>query len=77
MKVPFKLVLLITFLFSNFQVLHSKDNIITEEYKEQTIHKLSQLMNDFYVFPKVAKLTEEHLLKQLREGHFKQFKDDE
>lgn len=77
MKLTTKLVLLITIIFSNFQLLYSQDNTITEEYKEQTIHKLSQLMNDFYVFPKVAKLTEEHLLKQLSKGHFIQFKDDE
>ncbi len=77
MKLTTKLVLLLTILFSNFQLLYSQDNTITEEYKEQTINKLSQLMNDFYVFPKVAKLTEEHLLKQLSEGHFKQFKNDE
>ena len=77
MKLTTKLVLILTIIFSNFQVLYSQDNIITEKYKEQTIHNLSQLMNDFYVFPKVAKLTEEHLLKQLSEGHFKQFKDDE
>ncbi len=34
-------------------------------------------MNDFYVFPEVAKKTEEHLLAQWEAGHFDQFTDDE
>ncbi len=37
-------------------------NSFTKKYKEQAIHRLSQLMNDFYVFPEVAKQTEEHLM---------------
>ena len=77
MKFATKLVIVITTLLFNYQVSTAQDIALTEEYKEQAIHKLSQLMNDFYVFPNVAKSTEEHLLKQLNKGHFKQFKDDE
>ena len=77
MKFTAKLLLLITTILFNYQVLTAQDNSLTEKYKEQAIHKLSQLMNDFYVFPEVAKLTEAHLLKQLKKGHFEQFKNDE
>lgn len=72
-----KLVIAIALIFGNYQLTIAQDNVLTEAYKEQSIIKLSQLMNDFYVFPDVAKLTEVHLLKQLKEGHFKQFKNDE
>ncbi len=69
--------LLIVVLFFNFQVSTAQDKSITDEYKEQAILSLSQLMNDYYVFPEVAKLTEEHLMAQLQEGYFDQFKNDE
>jgi CubicO group peptidase (beta-lactamase class C family) len=52
-------------------------NSFTKKYKEQAIHRLSQLMNDFYVFPEVAKQTEEHLMAQWKEGHFDSFENDE
>jgi len=77
MKITTKIVLLITVLLFNYQASIAQDNSITEEYKKQAIHKLSQLMNDFYVFPEVAKSTEAHLMKQLKEGHYNQFKNDD
>jgi hypothetical protein len=49
----------------------------TKRYKENAIHRLSKLMNDFYVYPDVAKRTEEHLMAQLKDGHFDQFSNDE
>ena len=50
---------------------------LSDEYKEQAIETLNRLMNERYVFPKVAKATEEHLLEQLEAGHFDQFETDE
>lgn len=55
----------------------AQENHVTKEYREQTIQKLSQLMNDDYVFPEIAKSTGEHLAMQLDNGHFDQFDNDE
>lgn len=71
-----------TFLFSLVLLLAinistAQDQALTKEYKEDAIKKLSQLMNDFYVFPDVAKKTETHLLSQWESGHFDQFENDE
>ena len=76
MNFTFRSFLLITVLFFNFNVSTAQDKPITELYKEQAINRLSELMNDFYVFPEVAKLTEEHLMVQLKEGHFEQCGND-
>jgi len=48
---------------------------LSKEYKEAAILELSKLMNDFYIFPDIAKQTEVHLNKQLTNGHFKQFEN--
>ncbi|MEL6655651.1 MAG: S41 family peptidase [Bacteroidota bacterium] len=50
---------------------------LSSEYKQQAIEMLNQHMNERYVFPEVAKTTEEHLLIQLEAGHFDQFTTDE
>lgn len=55
----------------------AQETHVNNEYKEQSIQTLSKLMNDFYVFPEVAQLTEVHLLKQLKSGYFDQFNNDE
>ena len=77
MKIITKIAVSITVLLLNYQVSVAQDISITEEYKEQAIRKLSQLMNDFYVFPEIAKSTEVHLMKQLEDGYYNQFKNDE
>ncbi|WP_146092129.1 hypothetical protein [Polaribacter filamentus] len=55
----------------------AQDKTFTKEYKENVIQSLSKLMNDYYVFPEVAKLTQEHLKTQLLDGYFDQFKNNE
>lgn len=55
----------------------AQDQTLTKEYKEKAVEKLSHLMNDYYVFPEVAKKTEVHLMEQLKAGHFDQFENDE
>lgn len=77
MKFRYKLILLLAVLFFTNSFLTAQDNTFTKKYKEQAIIKLSQLMNDFYVFPEVAKKTENHLMNQLKSGHFDQFENDE
>jgi C-terminal processing protease CtpA/Prc len=69
-------VFIIAFLL-NIQFSLAQDNQLSNKYKEKAIQTLSQLMNDFYVFPDVAKRTEKHLLSQLKEGHFKKFETKE
>lgn len=77
MKFVSKVTFLIIALCLNFLTTNAQEQSYTNQYKEDAIQKLSQLMNDFYVFPDVAKKTEAHLIKQLNEGHFNQFKNDE
>ena len=77
MKITSQLSMLLAVLFFNSNVANAQEKSFTEKYREQAIHKLSQLMNDFYVFPEVAKLTEKHLMAQLKEGHFDQCENDE
>jgi len=77
MKIITKIALAITVLLLNCQVSVAQEVSLSEAYKQQAIEKLSQLMNDFYVFPEVAKSTEAHLNKQLEDGYYVQFKDDD
>ncbi|SDB50013.1 N-terminal domain of Peptidase_S41 [Flavobacteriaceae bacterium MAR_2010_188] len=55
----------------------SAQNTISEDYKRSTIEKLSQLIDDQYVFPEVAKNTTAHLQKQFRDGEFDKYSTDE
>jgi len=64
-------------LFFNISLSKAQDKSISKDYKENVIQKLSQLMNDYYVFPEVAKLTDEHLRAQLLDGYYDQFENDE
>lgn len=77
MKNTTRLSILFIALVLNINLSKAQDTSYTKEYKEKVIKRISQLMNDFYVFPKVAKLTEEHLKAQLLDGYFNQFENDE
>ncbi|SEL52320.1 N-terminal domain of Peptidase_S41 [Aquimarina amphilecti] len=69
------------FLLSTLLLCHttinSQDIELSEKYKKEVISTLSKLMNDRYVFPDVAKKTEEHLKKQFDKKHFDQFVTNE
>lgn len=67
------LFLLLSLVFS--AVLRAQDGELSEKFKEETIERLSEMMNERYVFPEVAEKTSAHLQKQLKAGHFKEFKD--
>jgi len=69
-------ILFIALLF-NISLSKAQDKSISKEYKENVIQSLSQLMNDYYVFPEVAKLTDEHLKAQMLDGYYDQFENDE
>lgn len=73
---PSKVCLFVVFTMC-FLIANAQENPFTERYKAEAVKMLSQLMNDFYIFPDVAKKTELHLMKQLEEGYFKQFGSDE
>ena len=57
MKFTHQLLLLIAVLFFQLNTSVAQEDSFTGKYKEQAIQRLSQLMNDFYVFPEVAKQT--------------------
>lgn len=48
----------------------SQAQTIDAAYKKATIDRISQLVNDNYVFPEVAEKTGKHLSKQLEDGKF-------
>jgi len=76
MKFTTRITMLTVLMLFNFNLTTAQDKSITQQYKENAINNLSKLMNDFYVFPEVAKLTEEHLMTQKRDGYYDQFKND-
>lgn len=57
--------------------IYSQDSVLSIEYKKEVINTLSDLMNDKYVFPDIAKKTEEHIKEQFKKGHFDQFTSNE
>lgn len=77
MKTTYRLLLPILALFLNLNAVFAQETGLSKEYKEQVIATLSQLMNDYYVFPEVAKQTEIHLKKQLSEGFYDAINTDE
>jgi len=72
MKCP----LIILFALS-IQALYSQETILSDEYKKETIEKLSLLIQDFYIYPDVAKKTSEHLYKQYEARHFDKYQHNE
>lgn len=77
MKTSYRLFLPILALLLNLNLVFAQETKLSKEYKEQVITTLSQLMNDYYVFPEVAKQTEEHLKKQLADGYYDAIDTDE
>lgn len=72
MKYP----LIILFVLS-IHPLFSQKITLTNEYKKETIEKLSLLIQDFYIFPDVAKKTTELIYKQFEVGYFDKCIDNE
>jgi hypothetical protein len=68
---------LIIFFALSIQTLFSQEFTLNEAYKKETIEKLSVLMQDFYIYPDIAKKTSEHLYKQYEAGYFDKCKDNE
>jgi len=61
----------------SIQALFSQETILSAAYKKETIEKLTLLIQDFYIYPNVAKKTSEHLYKQYEAGYFDKCKDNE
>lgn len=76
-KMNTRLSILFIALLLTVNLSQAQDHSLTNEYKEKVIQKLSQLMNDFYVFPEIAKQTEQHIKKQWLEGYYNSFKNNE
>lgn len=77
MTIASRIPLLITLLCLTYNSIIAQDQLLTPAYKKQVIERLSHLMTTRYVFPEVAKQTEEHLNTQLEAGHFDQFENNE
>ncbi|WP_166964222.1 S41 family peptidase [Yeosuana marina] len=77
MKINSQIFVLFIAVFINVSLAKAQNNSLTNDYKENVIQSLSQLMNEYYVFPEVAKLTEQHLKTQMQDGYFDQFKNNE
>jgi tetratricopeptide (TPR) repeat protein len=71
-----KYTLIVLFALS-IQTLFSQDITLNAAYKKETIEKLSVLMQDFYIYPDIAKKTCEYLYKQYDAGYFDKCKDNE
>ncbi len=67
----------IVFSFLFLIVSYAQVPSMSKEYKKEVIASLSQLMNDFYVFPEVAKETEKHLLSEFKKGNFESYTNHE
>ena len=70
-------ILLFSLTFLQLSSLSAQDVPLTKEYKKGVVDKLSQLMNDFYIYPEVAKKTEAHLKAQFEAGYFDEFDNDQ
>lgn len=68
---------IIIFFALAIQPLFSQEITLSSAYKKETIEKLTLLIQDFYIYPDVAKKTSEHLNKQYEAGYFDQCKDNE
>lgn len=54
---------------------NAQDAALTAEFKQSTIEKVGELLNQHYVFPDVAKATGEHLKNQFKAGYFDKQED--
>lgn len=59
------------------QPLIGQEMILTNEYKKEVIEKLTILINDFYIYPDMAKKTSIHLNTQVEAGFFNEYKDNQ
>ena len=59
------------------QTLIGQEMILTNEYKKDVIEILSVLMQDFYIYPDIAKKTSEYLNNQYNAGYFDACKDNQ
>ncbi|GLR17790.1 S41 family peptidase [Portibacter lacus] len=75
MKLIIKILLVISILVLHIESYNSQTNTLNKAYKEAAIDRLNELMNDYYVFPEVAKKTATFLTNQFEEGHFDKFND--
>ncbi|TNE51106.1 MAG: hypothetical protein EP344_16750 [Bacteroidetes bacterium] len=61
--------------FMGFLQLNAQDAALDNGFKRTTIEQLDLLINDYYVFPDMAKKTGDQLKKQLNAGDFDQYND--
>lgn len=75
LNMKIRLILLLALLLTSSITIFAQNKALTPAFKTESIETLSELMNDRYVFPEVAKKTETHLKMQLDSGHFDKFEN--
>lgn len=71
-----KQLLLIIVINLSVQILFGQESTLNDKYKKEVIETLSILIEDFYIYPEVAKKNREYLYKQYEAGYFIKFKDN-
>ena len=71
------IILILSSFFLKSKIVAAQQAALSTDYKSEVINKLSNLLNDTYIYEDVAKKTGEHLKQQLKDGHFDQFEDNE
>ncbi len=61
-------------IFSACCALCAQETELTREFKETSVQRLNELMNEHYVFPQVAQNTADHLNALLKSGQFDEYK---
>ncbi len=70
MRACLKFTLIILSLSYFLPSISAQEEQLSKKYKTEVVESLIVLMNDYYVFPEVAKETEIHLRKQMESGYF-------
>ncbi len=76
MKQTISLILYFTVFFQLNSIVAQKAEL-SKAYKTEAIEQLCDLMNDFYIYPNVAKRTAVHLRALLKDGYFDQFETNQ
>ncbi|MEK7255283.1 MAG: hypothetical protein AAB316_11095, partial [Bacteroidota bacterium] len=63
------------FILVSMQAAIAQDEVLTTDFKQKTIERLSAMLAERYVFPDVAKTMGEHFNQQLKAGRFNESKD--
>lgn len=61
----------------SMQTLICQESALDNHYKKEVIEKVSELIEVFYIYPEIAKKTNDYLYEKYKAGHFDSCKDNE